>query len=64
MKYIPCAICFNNILPKKSVYLMNCGHCIHTRCKNKNRLFLCYDNPTICKFCNVENYGYKLIMTP
>ena len=63
MKYIPCAICFNNILPKKSIYLMSCGHCIHSRCK-KSSTYLFYNNPTKCEICKKKNYEFKLLMSP
>ena len=65
MKYLPCAMCFSNLLPKKSIYLMACGHCIHTRCKkSKSTTFLFYNEPTRCKICKKENYGFKLLMSP
>ena len=62
---IKCAKCFDCIRTRNAVYLLDCKHCIHVKCKPKEK-YNCFFNK-VCIFCNIckkNNRFYRLLLTP
>ena len=64
---IKCAKCFDCIRTRNAVYLLDCKHCIHVKCKpvKEYNCFYSFCNTSIfCKICKINNKNYKLLLTP